>query len=215
MILIYLFILQAAQVAVSVNTGEAEYYSIQEAKWLALKTSRVTPHIYIRSKNSQLTVTVNKETIQVPKNSFFYLNDLMIVSLKDLVDEISILDIETFNQFKSLPRQHKAGMVYGENEIGTITAANIPFLDERLHAIDYFKQTKRYYAALLMQKRVLVKYPQLYNQQSEVTSLLDLYLKNGLNGMAVDEISSILNRRKLVIHKALLSKYESEILANL
>ena len=91
------------------------------------------------------------------------------------------------------PAARPLGLTYGRPTDATSAAQDIPYRQERLHAVAWFYDHDRFDAALLTLKRAMTKYPYLYAETALVERLLGLYDHLALYGFLLDESERLLD----------------------
>lgn len=181
---------------VAVEQGSAFYYDVGTMAWVPIvHKEELSRKVFILIKdNSSVKIYTETSSIPVPNNAYFFLEDIGIKSKNDVVGgmiqiEAEYLPVEKGNNAKE--GAPAIGLTYGQKPQTGVEHSSIPFYAERVNAIEWFMKAKRYDAAILSLKRMMMKYPMLYNDPAMLETLFSLYDKHELYGLLFDETTRL------------------------
>lgn len=180
------------KVWLKVEKGEVLYLDPYQQRWQPISGKEEIPLRTFVLTKAAAKARLFKETEDyvLPESSYFFAEDVIPKSRVEVVAALTQIEAEQLPRTTREPRERKPiGLTYGEPAPDTVNsqADAIPYFAERRTAIRYFIDAKRYDAALLSQKRLLTKFPALYQDANEVERLFMLYDKLELYGFLNDE----------------------------
>jgi len=180
---------------VKVSKGTALVLVPTTNDWIPVSEKDQIPArtVILTKPDTRLSVFRETQVQEAPPDGYFFAEDLFPKTRNELVSALT--RIET-SQLPSGTQPEKGkpvpGLIYGREKEELASGPDIPWYRERLTAVSWFTKQKKYDSALLSLRRMLVKYPDLYQNQDLVSGLLDLYEKLELYGHLYDETTRLL-----------------------
>ncbi|MBX7150050.1 hypothetical protein K1X84_00320 [bacterium] len=183
---------------VKLERGESLFLDPSAMQWIPISAKQALPSKTFVLTKEQTKLKLYKETdvYDTPDRGYFFLEDVVPKNRSDLVGVLTQIEGEQLPSMKvdSVSKQ-AVGLTYGFPG-SEKTSVAIPYLDERLNAIRWFYNQKRYDAALLSLKRFLSRFPNQYYSSSRLEMLFDLYEKTELYGFLFDETNRLMALQK-------------------
>lgn len=180
---------------------------------------RSPPNILLTQSGAKATLFKTTEAYAVPESAYFFIEDILPKSRVEVVAALTQIEAEQLPKPVRETRERKLpiGLTYGENAPDTVSANPnaIPYLSERENAIQYFLDNGRYDAALLSQKRLLTKFPVLYQDSKHAERLFVLYDKLELYGFLNDETRRLLAIKRTAEYDKMVEKWNNVAKAKL
>lgn len=209
------------KVWVKLEAGDALYLNPYQQQWLPISAKEEVPAktFLLTKSGAKATLFRGTEVYGAPESAYFFIEDMMPKSRVEVVAALTQIEAEQLPKPVRETRERKLpiGLTYGENAPDTASsnAAAIPYLDERENAIRYFLDAKRYDAALLSQKRLLTKFPSLYQDAEQAERLFMLYDKLELYGFLNDETRRLLAIKRSNEYDKMVEKWNNVAKAKL
>lgn len=209
------------KVWVKLESGIALYLNPYEQQWLPLSAKEEIPTktFLLTQSGAKVTLFKTTEAYAVPESAYFFIEDILPKSRVEVVAALTQIEAEQLPKPVRETRERKLpiGLTYGENAPDTVSANPnaIPYLSERESAIQYFLDNGRYDAALLSQKRLLTKFPVLYQDSKHAERLFVLYDKLELYGFLNDETRRLLAIKRTAEYDKMVEKWNNVAKAKL
>lgn len=209
------------KVWVKLESGAALYLHPYQQQWLPLSAKEEVPaKTFILTKSGAKTTLFRAtETYAVPESAYFFIEDMLMKSRVEVVAALTQIEAEQLPKPARENRERKLpiGLTYGESAPDTASpnVSAIPYLSERENAIRYFLDAKRYDAALLSQKRLMTKFPALYQDAAQAERLFMLYDKLELYGFLNDETRRLLAIKRTAEYDKMVEKWNNVAKAKL
>ncbi|HMV27419.1 MAG TPA: hypothetical protein PKA26_11110 [bacterium] len=174
------------------TSGEALYLEPRTGQWIPISAKQTIPlrTYLITHHGSKTTLYDQAEMLVLPDGAYFFVEDAIPKDRDALVGALTQIEAEHLpNRLESRPVS--VGLTYGAPEHKN--EEQIPYLAERINAVNRFYELGRKDASLLSLKRLLSKYPRLYRDKKNVEQLFSLYENLELYGYLYDESSRLLN----------------------
>ena len=151
------------------------------------------------------------ETYELPAGAYLFVEDVFPKTRMEIIDALTRIEAA---QLPAAPRREREaarplGLTYGAPARAAHAGGQVPFLHQRRAAVRHFYARERYDAALLMLKRSLHKFPDLYGDEDDLRLLLDLYARFGLHGFLLDECERLLEAPPTEAHAELLRRWRT------
>ncbi len=209
------------KVWIKLDSGTALYLHPYQQKWLPISAKEEVPLKTFMLTKEGAKATLFKETDVhiLPETAYFFIEDVLPKSRVEIVAALTQIEAEQLPKSTRETRERKMpiGLTYGESAVDTTSSntADIPYLNERQNAIQYFLHHGRYDAALLSQKRLLTKFPTLYQDAQQTERLFMLYDKLELYGFLNDETRRLLSIKRSTEFDKMVEKWNSVAKAKL
>ncbi len=203
------------KVWVKIDSGTALYLNPYQQQWLPLsaKEEVLAKTFMLTKKGAKAMLFKETEVYALPESAYFFIEDVLPKSRVEIVAALTQIEAEQLPKSTREGRERKLpiGLTYGENPVDTTSSntAAIPYLNERLNAIQYFLNSGRYDAALLSQKRLLTKFPVLYQDALQAERLFMLYDKLELYGFLNDETRRLLSIKRSTEFDKMVERWNS------
>lgn len=179
--------------------GDALYLDVVSMKWQPLGAKeKKAPRTYVLTKaGAMLKIYRETDVYDTPAEAYFYIEDLFVNNKRDLVSAITRIEAE---QLPSQPversNEKNFGLTYGRANESGMENQSVPYLAERMHAIQWFEAHQYSETALLSLKRLITKFPSLYFEPSNFDRLCSLYMKLNLYGFLFDETNRFMTLKR-------------------
>ncbi|NUM82406.1 hypothetical protein HUU42_16550 [bacterium] len=183
---------------VKLERGESLYLDPLAMQWVPISAKQTLPSktFVLTKERTELKLYKETDVYNTPDHGYFFLEDVVLKSKNDLVGALTQIEGEQLPSMKvDSGGKQSVGLTYGFPGAEK-TSVNIPFFEERLNAIRWFYNQKRYDAALLSLKRLLTRFPNQYYSASRLEMLFDLYEKAELYGFIFDETNRLMALQK-------------------
>ncbi|MCS7014029.1 MAG: hypothetical protein RMI34_07810 [Chloroherpetonaceae bacterium] len=195
-----------------VEKGVVLYLDPYQQKWQPASSKEEIPlKTFVLTKDgAKARLFKETEDYVLPESSYFFVEDVIPKSRVEVVAALTQIEAEQLPKSTREPRERRPiGLTYGDPMPDTTTSNidAIPYLAERRRAVQHFIEMKRYDAALLSQKRLLTKFPALYQYADEAERLFMLYDKLELYGFLNDETRRLMAIKRSVEFDKMLEKW--------
>lgn len=172
-----------------VEEGDVLVLAPGDATWMPSEArQRVPLQAFLLTKaGADAHLFVATEVYELPSDAYFFVDDVIPKERMEIVDALSRIEAAQLPRPKQEQPARVLGLTYGSPASIEAADLDVPYAAERLRAIDFYYQQQRYDAALLMLKRAMQKFPELYADEGHVDLLLALYAHFQLYGFLLDE----------------------------
>lgn len=177
------------EVWLKVEVGNVLFLAPGDATWTPSEDrQRVPVQAFVLTKpETTAHLFAATESYELPAGSYFFVEDVIPKERIQIVDALSRIEAAQLPRPKPEQPDRPLGLTYGSPAATPAAELDVPYAEERRRAIDFFYSRGRYDAALLMLKRALQKFPELYHDPNNVELLLALYAHFELFGFMLDE----------------------------
>jgi hypothetical protein len=151
---------------------------------------------YVLTKD-QAVLNVFKETdvLSAPARGYFFLSDIFLRDRMQVVEELTAIEAQQLppsSRPDTADEKKVVGLTYGMMAGRTSSRPSVPYLEERINAVESFQAQKRYDAALLSLKRTMALFPALYLHPRLANMLCRLYDRLELYGFLYEETNRLM-----------------------
>ena len=185
---------------IKLHSGHALYLDTNTLEWIPLVDRERIPVKTYLMVNGQSSLTLYHETeiYTIPDSSYIYIEDIMNRNRDELVKMLTLIEAEHLpkQERESSRKQQKIGVTYG-NRTGSTKddrpiRDSIPYIDEQLNAVHWFASQNRPDASLLIFKRLMTRYPDLYRDPEYFNLLCTFYEQLKLWGFLYNDTQKLL-----------------------
>jgi hypothetical protein len=188
---------------VYVHGGDVMFYNPQTMNWEPVINKQQIPEktYVLTGPGAYFKAFKETETVEAPANAYFFLDDIFPRNKVQVVEELTLIESQQLRSTikgDSTKQKNVLGLTYG-NPLPSKTpdpGVAIPHFKERENAVNRFYEQKRYDAAILSLKRMILQFPSLYYNIKYTDLLLKLYEKLELFGFIYSETNWLMQIQK-------------------
>ncbi len=186
-----------SEIWVNIEKGSALFLNPETMAWEPIVGKQQLPaKTYVLTKD-QTVLNVFKETdvLAAPARGYFFIADIFLRDRMQVVEELTAIEAQQLppsSRPDTLDEKKVIGLTYGVMAVRTSSKPSIPYLEERMNAVESFQAKKRYDAALLSLKRTMAQFPALYLDQRFANLLCRLYDDLELYGFLYEETNRLM-----------------------
>jgi hypothetical protein len=191
------------KVWVYTHGGNTRFYNPQTMGWEPIIEKQQVPvkTYVLTSEGVQFKVFKGADVAEGPSNGYFFLDDVFPRKKIQIVEELTIIEsqqLRSTSKGDSLNQKNIYGLTYGLPSTKKISdpSSTIPHFKEWENAVNWFYEQKRYDAAVLSLKRLVVQFPSLYYNIKFTDLLMKLYEKLELYGFIYSETNWLIAIQK-------------------
>jgi hypothetical protein len=181
--------------------GSALYLDPYKNEWIPLGDKQELPMktFLMTKENARVSLFKETDVFIIAESAYCFIEDAIAKTKAEVVSALTQIEAAELPALQSEPKDKKktVGLTYGATPNEADAASKIPYLKERENAVQWFYAQNQFDAALLSHKRMMVKFPALYQSATAVELLLQLYDKLELYGFLGDE-----TRRLMAVQKS-------------
>jgi hypothetical protein len=189
-------LLAQSKVWTKLDKGQAVYIDPYKQEWLPLAAKEEVPikTFMLLKPESQVTFFKETDSYLMQGAGYVYIEDVYPKVKTELVAALTRIEAAELppNPSEKEKKVRPLGVSYGEPRVDTTGSGEVPYFTERQQTIEQFLKQNRPDAALLTLKRMMTKYPSLYQNKNYVDLLMQLYDKLELYGLMGDETRRLL-----------------------
>jgi hypothetical protein len=182
---------------VNIEKGSALFLNPKTMMWEPIVGKQQLPaKTYVLTKD-QAVLRVFKETdvLSAPAGGYFFLADIFLRDRMQVVEELTAIEAQQLppsSRPDTADEKKVVGLTYGVMAGRASSRPSIPYLEERIKAVESFQAQKRYDAALLSLKRTMALFPALYLHSRLASLLCRLYDSLELYGFLYEETNRLM-----------------------
>ncbi len=182
---------------VNIEKGSALFLNPGTMAWEPIVGKQQLPaKTYVLTKD-RAVLNVFKETdvLPAPARGYFFLADIFLRDRMQVVEELTAIEAQQLppsSRPDTLDEKKVVGLTYGVMAARTSPKPSIPYLEERMNAVESFHAKKRYDAALLSLKRTMAQFPAIYLDTRCANLLCRLYDDLELYGFLYEETNRLM-----------------------
>lgn len=182
---------------VNIEKGSALFLNPKLMTWEPIIGKQQLPaKTYVLTKD-QAVLKVFKETdvLSSPARGYFFLSDIFLRDKMQVVEELTSIEAQQLppsSRPDTMDEKKVVGLTYGMMAGRAASKFSIPYLEERINAVESFQSQKRYDAALLSLKRTMALFPVMYLDSRFANLLCRLYDSLELYGFLYEETNRLM-----------------------
>jgi hypothetical protein len=177
--------------------GSALFLNPKTMAWEPIVGKQQLPaKTYVLTKD-QAVLKIFKETdvLSTPAGGYFFIADIFSRDRMQVVEELTAIEAQQLppsSRPDTMDGKKVVGLTYGAMSTHASSRPSIPYLEERINAVESFQAQKRYDAALLSLKRTMSLFPALYLESRYADLLCRLYDSLELYGFLYEETNRLM-----------------------